>query len=263
GLRPRRAGRALAALIVLASALPTFKVAQTAHCATAPVSNAVCMACHGNPSLSTKTADGETLSLYVDRSAFAGSVHGGKLACADCHSDITAVPHPRKQFESRRAVSLAYYEFCKQCHFAQYSRLLDGVHYVALTRGNKRAPTCVDCHGSHAIARPGEPRATISRTCAKCHQAIAAAYIRSVHGRALVEHGNSDVPVCTNCHRPHDNSNPLTVAWHLQIPQLCARCHTDAAMMAKYRISTAVLTTYLADFHGMTASLHRTKKAVP
>jgi predicted CXXCH cytochrome family protein len=245
----------LAALIIVARA-------RAASGPSEPPSNEVCLACHGNPAASTKLADGEALPLYVNPKQFAHSVHGGKLACTDCHADITSVPHPARHFNSRRAMSLAYYELCKRCHFAQYGRLLDGVHYAALAKGNKNAPTCVDCHGSHYIGPPDRPRTRVSATCGKCHRAVAAAYGRSVHGEALAK-GNADVPVCTDCHRPHDNTNPMSVAWHLRIPRLCARCHTNQELMAKYGISTHVLTTYLADFHGMTASLYRSEDLKP
>ena len=239
---------------------------QAAGAASDPPSNASCMTCHDDPKFVQKLGDGEKLSLFVDQQAFAHSVHGGKLACTDCHSDITDVPHATKstrRFQNRHALRLAYYELCKQCHFPEYSRLLDGVHFAEIAKGNQNAPTCVDCHGSHAITAPARPRALISRTCAKCHTAIAAAYARSVHGKALLEEDNPDVPVCTDCHHPHDNSNPLAASWHLSIPQLCARCHANKEMMAKYGISTQVLTTYLTDFHGMTASLERSEKANP
>jgi len=249
--------------MALAGAIMALTGVRAAGAASDPPSSAVCMACHGNPAFAIRLADGEKLSLFVDRKTFADSVHGGKLACTDCHSDITAIPHPAKPFQNRHALRLAYYELCKQCHFPEYSRLLDGVHYAEISKGNQDAPSCVDCHGSHAIAPPARPRSLISRTCAKCHTAIAAAYVGSVHGRALLEEDNHDVPVCTDCHHPHDNSNPLAASWHLAIPQLCARCHTNSAMMAKYRISTEVLTTYLSDFHGMTASMERSEKADP
>jgi len=246
--------------MVLAGLVTAAVTVQAVAAASDHPPSALCMACHGNPTFAAKLGDGEKLSLYVDGKQFAHSVHGGKLACTDCHSDITAVPHATKRFPNRHAVELAYYELCKQCHFPEYSRLLDGVHYAEISKGNQSAPTCVDCHGSHAVAPPARPRALISRTCAKCHTAIAAAYIQSVHGKALLEQDNHDVPVCTDCHHPHDNSNPLAASWHLGIPQLCARCHTNKEMMAKYGISTLVLTTYLSDFHGMTASLQRSEK---
>jgi hypothetical protein len=226
------------------------------------LSNDACLACHGDPSASVTLGDGTTLSLYVGTKALAGSVHAG-LACTDCHNDITTVPHPTRTFPNRRALSIAYYQVCKQCHFDEYSRLLDGMHYAALAKGNQNAPTCVDCHGSHAISLPAVPRTRISESCAQCHGRIAAQYSKSVHGKALIQHGNSDVPVCTDCHHAHDNFNPRSASWHLDIPQLCAGCHGNQQMMAKYGISTEVLTTYVNDFHGMTASLERSEKVRP
>ncbi len=103
--------------------------------------SSLCLACHGNASFSSKLGDGEKLSLFVDGKVFAHSVHGGKLACTDCHSDITAVPHAVRHFPNRRAVQSAYYELCKRCHFSEYSRLLDGVHYAETAKGNQNAPT--------------------------------------------------------------------------------------------------------------------------
>ncbi|TAM80654.1 MAG: cytochrome C [Acidobacteria bacterium] len=226
------------------------------------LSNDVCLACHGDASASTRLGNGRTLSLYVDHKALAGSVHAG-LACTDCHSDITTVPHPAKTFPDEHSVSLAYHQVCKQCHFDEYSRLLDDVHHAALAKANRHAPTCIDCHGSHAIALPAQPRSRISEACARCHAAVAGEYVKSVHGKALIEQGNNDVPVCTDCHHAHNTANPFSASWHLQIPQMCAGCHANKQLMAKYAISTAVLTTYLNDFHGMTASLHRMEKAHP
>ncbi|HXH48852.1 MAG TPA: cytochrome c3 family protein [Terriglobia bacterium] len=226
------------------------------------LSNDVCLACHSDPSASTRLGNGKTFSLYVSHKALAGSVHAG-LACTDCHSDITTVPHPTRTFADEHAVSLAYYQVCKQCHFDEYSRLLDDVHYAALAKANENAPTCVDCHGSHAIAPPAQPRSRISKACARCHTTIADEYVKSVHGKALIEQGNNDVPVCTDCHHAHDTANPLSASWHLQIPQLCAGCHANKQLMAKYGISTEVLSTFLNDFHGMTASLQSSEKARP
>ncbi len=226
------------------------------------IPNATCLACHGQAGFATRLGDGSSLSLYVDARQFAHSVHGGKLACVDCHTDITTAPHPPRPFPNRRAVSLTYYQVCRNCHFEQYTRLLDSIHFTTLSKGNRNAPVCVDCHGAHDIQPPNQPRSLISRTCGKCHGQIEQVYLRSVHGRALVD-GNPDVPVCTDCHQAHAIANPLARSWHLNIPQLCARCHANPALMAKYKISTQVLTTYLADFHGMTASLYRKENITP
>jgi predicted CXXCH cytochrome family protein len=220
-----------------------------------------CLACHGDKAMSVALPSGEIQSLYVDRDQFGRSVHGGKLGCTDCHTDITDVPHASKPFKTRREFTIAYYEACKRCHFANYSKTLDSVHYPAIARGDRNAPVCVDCHGAHNITPPNQPRSRISQTCAVCHQGVFDTYAKSVHGRALIEEKNADVPTCTDCHHAHDIEGPRDPGWRLRSPELCARCHTQPAMMKKYNLSTNVMQTYLADFHGMTASL-QSEKAV-
>jgi predicted CXXCH cytochrome family protein len=115
----------------------------------------------------------------------------------------------------------------------------------------------VDCHGAHAVTRPNQPRSRISQTCAACHQGVSATYAKSVHGRALNEEKNADVPTCTDCHQSHAIAGPHAPGWRLKSPELCASCHANPAMMKKYDLSTNVMQTYLADFHGMTASLQK------
>lgn len=243
---------ALAALAVLAAGPPAGAAPPPAE------ETETCLGCHGDKDLATTLPGGETLSLYVDQQAYAGSVHGDKLGCLECHPGMTDVPHPAKPFRTVREFTLAYYEQCKRCHFDNYAKSLDSVHYARLARGDGRAPVCVDCHSAHAIMRPGVPRSRISHTCARCHQAVVAAYSGSVHGRALLEDENRDVPVCTDCHRSHDIGDPRAAGFRLGTPELCGTCHTNERIMTKYGLSTRVLATYLADFHGMTASLRRT-----
>ena len=215
-----------------------------------------CLSCHGDASMAVTLPSGETRSLHVAKDVFAKSVHGGKLGCTDCHTDITDIPHAEKPFKTKRDFTIAYYEACKRCHFANYSKTLDSVHYAAVARGDKTAPVCVDCHGSHDITPPTQPRARISQTCATCHEGVSKVYTKSVHGRALGEN-NSDVPTCTDCHRAHDVGGPHAPGWRLRSPEMCASCHANQSMMKKYGISTNVMQTYLADFHGMTASLQK------
>jgi predicted CXXCH cytochrome family protein len=217
----------------------------------------LCLSCHADRQMAVSLPSGETRSLYVDKDAFARSVHGGKLGCTDCHTDMTEIPHPTKPFKTKREFTIAYYEACKRCHFANYSKTLDSVHYASIARGDKMAPTCVDCHGAHSVTRPDRPKARISQTCAACHGGVSTTYAKSVHGRALAEQNNADVPTCTDCHRTHDIAGPHAPGWRLRSPELCASCHANERMMKKYNLSTRVMQTYLADFHGMTASLQK------
>jgi predicted CXXCH cytochrome family protein len=219
-----------------------------------------CLACHGDPALTLTLPGGEVRSLAVDASALKGSVHGARLGCADCHPGHAEYPHPAREYRTLAEYRAPFREACKSCHFENYTRMVDSVHYKLLPQGDPRAPSCPDCHGSHAIPRPGQPRAALSRTCAACHREVFDTYARSVHGRALLDEGNADVPVCSDCHRSHAVGGPHDAAWLLSSPQLCAGCHADEKKMAPYGLSTRVLKTYLADFHGMSASLARAER---
>lgn len=222
----------------------------------APPDADTCLACHSDPQLSSTTLDGAALPLHVDAAVFAKSVHA-RLACADCHTGKSQVPHEPRNFSSRRDLTLAYDEQCRRCHFSNYTKTLDSVHQASVARGDRTAPVCVDCHGSHDIQKPSEPRTRISQTCARCHEGVAMAYAKSVHGRNLDGAASADVPVCTDCHRAHDIGGPHQQQWELLTPELCGRCHANESLMKKYGLSTAVLRTYLADFHGKTTSLRQ------
>ena len=212
-----------------------------------------CLSCHGDRAMAVELPSGETRALYVDLERFRASVHGNKLGCTDCHQDMMEVPHAARPFTSLRDFTLAYYEQCKRCHFANYTKTLDSVHFKALQRRDRMAPTCVDCHGAHDVAPPHQPKASLSRTCAKCHQGVFDVYQKSVHGRFLER--SDDVPGCTDCHKSHDVAGPRDTSWQKLTPELCSSCHANKELMQKYGLSTAVANTYVADFHGMTASL--------
>jgi predicted CXXCH cytochrome family protein len=214
-----------------------------------------CIDCHKNPDLSMPLGNGEVLSLYVDEAEMSQSVHQGKLTCTDCHSNITGFPHKKVQFNSKRDYSVAQYEACKRCHFANYTKTLDSIHYQAMSSGNRNAPLCTDCHGAHNVSVPDQPRSKISQSCGKCHADVYQAYSKSVHGAALVNGGSADVPVCTDCHGVHDIKNPDSASFRLNSPEMCAKCHSDAAMMSKYGLSPNVFKTYAQDFHGATVAL--------
>lgn len=214
-----------------------------------------CLSCHGQPDLSMTLASGESLSLYVDSEVFAASIHGDKLLCTDCHSSISVYPHPEREIPSLREYNIAQYELCQMCHFDNYTKTLDSVHYDMLSSGDLQAPLCTDCHGAHNVTLPYQPRTKISLTCSKCHQNLYDLYASSVHGKALIEEANYDVPVCTDCHLSHTIEDPRTAAFHLKSVDLCSNCHNNEKLMQKYDISVNVVKTYLEDFHGATVAL--------
>lgn len=222
----------------------------------AQVENQVCLTCHANANLSVKLPSGETLSLFTDAVRFNASVHGKQgQCCTACHSNISGYPHPPIAAKDVRDFSLQMYTLCKQCHDDKYKLTLDSMHAQALAGGNRNAPVCTDCHTAHYVSPPDQPRTKISQTCSRCHGTIYAQYKDSVHGAALIGEGNPDVPSCTDCHGVHNIEDPRTVKFRLKSPYICARCHADEKLMSKYKLSTAVFRTYVADLHGTTIQL--------
>jgi hypothetical protein len=199
--------------------------------------------------------DGKTLSVYVDPSALAGSVHAKDVGCADCHREIGSYPHTRATYDDHRAFQLEMSKTCNRCHYEDFEEVMDSIHFAQLKAGDTSAPTCVDCHGGHAIQPASKPRAAVSQRCGQCHEEIQKTYRASVHGAALDE-GNEDVPVCTDCHGTHAIRDPKTADFHTGEHEICAKCHADGARMAKYDLSADVLGTYLDDFHGTSNRLY-------
>jgi predicted CXXCH cytochrome family protein len=218
--------------------------------------NEACLLCHSQPDLTYQFPSGEVWSLHVDPEAFQNSVHGQEdFLCTDCHGNITTYPHPPLAVNTIRFYQLDQYQSCRACHGEVYERALDSVHARELASGNWNAPVCTDCHSAHYTTPAGEPRTVIPQICSKCHSTIYEEYLDSVHGEALVDENNTDVPTCIDCHGVHNQEDPRTTAFRLNSPLLCAKCHADEALMSKYGISRNVFQTYVTDFHGTTVTL--------
>src|SRR5574342_387505 len=250
-------------LLLVVITLPTTPVS-AAPLFQEGISNDTCLFCHQKEGLTTEIG-GQTLALTIDGAKFTASVHAEEeIACVDCHSNITSFPHPEVTAASPRGFSLEMYPTCQQCHGEQYQKTLDSVHQTALAAGNKNAAVCTDCHNPHTQTRitdkaTGEillgARLAIPQTCAKCHSTIYDTYKTSVHGAALTQEGNQFVPTCIDCHGVHNIQNPTTASFRNSTPYLCAKCHTNETIMKQYGISTNVLNTYVADFHGTTVKM--------
>lgn len=219
--------------------------------------NETCLACHAAPGQTKSLASGEQLYITIDPVAFAESIHGQHgLACIGCHAGHDTFPHPQVTANTRREYNLDRYTVCAECHPDNYDATLDSVHQKALAGGNQEAAICTDCHGPHTnVDLDAEPRMAIPRTCEKCHSAIYQAYQESVHGSALTDENNPDVPTCIDCHGVHNVQGPSTGPFHLFSPTICLQCHADPELMAQYGLSTEIRDTYVSDFHGTTVLL--------
>ena len=284
------AGLLVAAAIGTGLAMPTrisarLQELQATPPGPPPHGNANCLMCHSDPDFKGLLPSGETVSLFVNPATYYQSIHApAGLECLACHTTQKDYPHQltaqvtclechgdlggdsQTQYEplvvslsypDLRAITLAANEACRACHDANFEEARDSAHAQVQAGGNREAPVCVDCHGSHDITSPGEPRAKISHTCAKCHQSVYTTYRTSVHGAALEAEGNPDVPTCVDCHGVHSVRGPRDSAFRNDTIATCGRCHGDKQLMDKYGISTDVLQTYLGDFHGRTVDFFR------
>lgn len=218
-----------------------------------------CLGCHSNQ-LTMSFKDGQQQSVQISPEMLKTSVHS-KLYCTDCHFGFSPDEHPQRSFRSKRDYSISASESCRRCHFDKYTKTLESIHYATLSQGNLNAPVCVDCHGAHAISQTGKERTASAKRCENCHGNIYAIYSKSVHGNALFNEHNQDVPVCADCHRAHNIIDPRTFDYREKIPQMCGNCHANKELMNKYGLSTAVVNSYLQDFHGVTLKLYTKQNA--
>lgn len=224
------------------------------------VDNATCLNCHQQTGLMMTLPSGEVVSVTVDNEVLAHSMHAEE-SCQGCHSDISGYPHGAIPVNSYRELQIYYSQSCADCHDKQAMEQVESVHAQLQAAGVREAAVCADCHGAHDTQpidrekHPELPLTASANICLQCHSGIYAQFEQSVHGKALTDDANSDVPTCTTCHPAHSADDPRTQAFRLSSPELCATCHADKALMAKYNISTEVFDTYVADFHGATVVL--------
>ncbi len=217
-----------------------------------------CMRCHGRRT-AMRFKNGEHRSIRVDVVLLKASVHS-KIDCSDCHFGFSSEEHPQRNFRTARDFTLASSESCRRCHFDKYTKTLESIHYAILSQGRLSAPVCIDCHGSHDIAPLGKERTSSAKRCQRCHSREYDTYAKSVHGSALFNEHNQDVPVCADCHTAHTILDPFSLDYRERIPEMCGSCHAKKEIVGKYGLSTDVVKTYLSDYHGVTLGLYKMQR---
>jgi cytochrome b subunit of formate dehydrogenase len=198
---------------------------------------------------------------------------GGIPMCSDCHGDHDILPSAVKR---SRTHPIELPHTCGNCHenidlTTQYDILIDhpieiyetSVHGQATKGGVYVAATCNDCHSSngtaHKILGPGDPDSSINhfnipQTCGKCHKAIEQDFMEGIHGQ-LVERGETDAPVCTDCHGEHgilSPDDPRSPVSRSKVAEMtCSPCHESAVLNEKYGVETERLTTFIDSYHGL------------
>ena len=87
--------------------------------------------------------------------------------------------------------------------------------------------------------------------CGECHFKIYKEYREGIHGEQYA-FGNKDAPNCQDCHSYHNikkTTDPTADTYRLNVPQMCAKCHTSIEMAKKYEIP-APYEAYEKSIHG-------------
>ena len=192
--------------------------------------------------------------------------------CANCHGNHDILSSSEKKSRTHR---LNLPETCGTCH--ENPKLIENhaflrsnavetykksIHSQATGEGNLEAASCKDCHSTkgsaHVILSPGQPLSAINHfaipdTCGNCHKEIKEEYQQSIHGQQALR-GETDSPVCTNCHGEHRIYSPKdgrSAVSHQNVAErVCIPCHESANLIEKYGEPGGRLASYIDPYHG-------------
>ena len=140
-----------------------------------------------------------------------------QASCYDCHGDSLL----SRMNESGAEVSL----------------FVHAETYAASAHGGF---DCLDCH----VDATGDPHAErlAPVRCSLCHEEAEAQYLQGMHGKSLSS-GNTDAPVCADCHGKH-NIFSSTDARSLVHPgnqsKMCGACHGVEGVAERHNIRIAM-----------------------
>ncbi|MFO1477131.1 MAG: cytochrome c3 family protein [Verrucomicrobiota bacterium] len=110
---------------------------------------------------------------------------------------------------------------------------------------------CVDCHdGIKDLVHPSK---LPPPNCAGCHEKESKDYATSIHG---VSHamGASGAATCASCHGSHEIipvKDPASPVFKLNLPQTCAKCHSNPGLTKEYEMKFPEAASQYSDsIHG-------------
>lgn len=193
-----------------------------------------CLACHGDPHAIKSASDPASPTAHANI----------PQTCGKCHSDRFVV-------EGSGLSTRPFFSY------------QESVHGRAVAAGREKAAVCTDCHRAHDILTAADPKSpifkfSVPQTCGRCHENVSQEFLGSIHGQAI-QRGNSQAPVCTDCHgihliKPHVDPTS-SVASQALARTTCARCHEGMRLSEELGIPGHRATTYLDSYHGLASRL--------
>ena len=162
------------------------------------------------------------------------------MACSQCHAGVNVS-------KQRPCETITAKVDCASCHIEVAQEYTKSEHGKLMAAGDANAPTCKECHGTHAVL--GKLQATsptfptnVPKLCARCHRegekaavryqgtqhGIIEAYTESIHGKGLLKSGLTVTATCTGCHTAHGvlpKTDPASTVNRANVPATCGKCH--------------------------------------
>lgn len=173
-------------------------------------------------------------------------------ACVDCHQ-----PHKiRKVYYTQGMAD----RDCLGCHARKNIRSSKNgrslfVNANELTHSKHATVACSQCH-SQVNASHLRPCDAITRPvdCTACHAEIGTVFQKSVHG-VLDAKNDRNAPTCKECHGRHGvlgKTNPASMTFPTNVPNLCARCHREGekAAVRYVGVEHQIIKHYTQSIHG-------------
>jgi hypothetical protein len=158
-----------------------------------------------------------------------------------CHADLEGTDFPHTENVKKAQ--------CLPCHEDAQKLYDEGIHGTSYKKGDKLAPTCQTCHGSHNIVKVKDPKSAVAPIkipflCGSCHREGATVqmqrkipedhilenYSESMHGDGLLKKGLSVAATCASCHSPHrilPHTDPRSTIAKNNIAATCTKCHME------------------------------------
>jgi hypothetical protein len=213
------------------------------------------------------------------------------VSCAGCHGGDAASDDPDEAMSKEKGfigvpTRTTRYLACVNCHADaqkmknynsniptdQFEKFKVSVHFKPSFNQQGPIADCITCHSVHDIKSVKDPASKVYPTkiislCGECHSSAefmrrynpalpvdqVQKYRTSIHGK-LNAKGDPNAAECVSCHGSHEIQmvkDSRSLVYPTNIPSVCAECHSDAKLMAKYKIPTDQYDKYVSSVHGI------------
>ncbi len=161
-------------------------------------------------------------------------------SCVECHSDIAE--ENQGSIHAQQGIS------CQDCHGGDPSQKdkdaakAPGTGYIGIPDKKQIVQVCGTCHADvEKMNFYGIRTDQLAR------------YKTSLHGKKLLQEGDTHVAACSDCHGYHNIlrvTDPNSPAYPLNVPKTCNRCHGNEKLMGSYQLPSDIFRIYEGSVHG-------------